>query len=98
MSKTIKEERLRWISPIINKEIRLVDVARICPYSKRSLERWCRKYRKGGEEALIPKTTIPKTSPNETSIYLKELIIKKRKETRLCSQKLHLRLKKEKLK
>jgi len=95
MSKTIKEERLRWILPIINKEMKLVDVAKICPYSKRSLERWRRAYRKGGEEALIPKTTIPKTSPNETPIWIKETIIKKRKETKLCAQKLHWRLKKE---
>ena len=95
MSKTIKEERLRWIIPIINKEIKLVDVAKICPYSKRSLERWCQTYRKDGEEALTPKTTIPKTSPNETPIWIKERIIKKRKDTKLCAQKLHWRLKKE---
>lgn len=95
MSKTIKEERLRWILPIINKEMRLVDVSKICPYSKRSLERWCWAYRKGGKESLAPKTTIPKTSPNETPIWIKETIIKKRKETKLCAQKIHWRLKKE---
>ena len=95
MSKTIKEERLRWILPIINKEMKLVDVAKICPYSKRSLERWCQAYREGGEEALIPKTTIPKTSPNETPIWIKETVIRKRKETKLCAQKIHWRLKKE---
>lgn len=95
MSKTIKEERLRWILPIINKEIKLVDVAKICPYSKRSLERWCQVYKKGGEKALVPKTTIPKTSPDETPIWIKEIIIKKRKETKLCAQKLHWRLKKQ---
>jgi len=95
MSKTIKEERLRWILPIINKEMRLVDVVKICPYSKRSLERWCKGYRQGGEEALTPKTTIPKTSPGETPIWIKEAVIRKRKKTKLCAQKLHWRLKKE---
>ena len=95
MSKTIKEERLRWILPIINKEMKLVNVARICPYSKRSLERWCQAYREGGKEALAPRTTIPKTSPNETPIWLKETIIRKREETKLCAQKIHWRLKKE---
>lgn len=95
MSKTIKEERLRWILPIINKEVKLVDVTKIFPYSKRSLERWCQIYRESGEEALIPITTIPKTSPNETPIWIKEIIIKKRKETNLCAQKLHWRLEKE---
>jgi hypothetical protein len=46
MPKTIKEERLRWILPIANKEIKLVDVAKVCPHSKRSLvsvsETWSR--------------------------------------------------------
>lgn len=95
MPKTIKEERVRWILPIINKEMRLVDVARICPHSKRSLERWCRAYKTGGEDALVPKTTTPKTSPNETPIRAKEAVIQKRRETKLCAQKIHWRLKKE---
>jgi len=95
MSKTIKEERLKWILPIINKEVKLVDVARICPHSKRSLERWVSSYRKHGEQGLEPKSTIPKTSPNETPIWIKEAVIKRRKETRLCAQKLHWRLEKQ---
>ena len=95
MSKTIKEERLKWILPIIHKEVKLVDVARICPHSKRSLERWVSNYRKHGEKGLEPLSTIPKTSPNETSIRIKERIIEKRKDTKLCAMKLHWRLKKE---
>lgn len=95
MPKTIKEERLKWILPIINKEVKLVDVDRVCPYSKRSLERWVSNYRKYGEKGLEPKSTIPKTSPNETPIRIKERIIKKRKDTKLCAMKLHWRLKKE---
>lgn len=95
MTKTIKEERLGWIKPIINKEAKLVDVAKVCPHSKRSLERWCKAYREGGEETLVPKATIPKTNPNETPIRIKEIIIKKRKETKLCALKLHWRLQKE---
>jgi len=39
MPKTIKEGRLRWVLPIYNKEIKLKDVAKVCPYSQRSLER-----------------------------------------------------------
>jgi len=40
MSKTIKEERLRWVLPIVRKNIKLADAAKVCPYGKRSLERW----------------------------------------------------------
>ncbi|MFH1668227.1 MAG: helix-turn-helix domain-containing protein, partial [Candidatus Komeilibacteria bacterium] len=95
MSKTIKEERLRWVLPIINKEIKLVSLAKVCPYSKRSLERWCRAYRSEGEGSLRPKTTIPRTNPNETPIRIKERVIELRKETGLCAKKLHWRLKKQ---
>lgn len=95
MSKTIKEERLRWVMPIVNKQVRLVDVDRVCPHSKRSLERWLSNYHKHGEKGLVPKSTSPKTNPNETPIWIKETIIKRRKETKLCAQKLHWRLNKE---
>jgi len=95
MSKTIKEERLRWVLPIINKEIKLVSLAKVCPYSKRSLERWCKAYKDGGKDNLKPKTTSPKTSPNETSIRVKEKVIELRKETNLCAKKLHWRLEKQ---
>jgi len=49
MPKTIKEERLRCVLPILNKEIRLKDAAKVCPHSQRSLERWLSNYRRSGE-------------------------------------------------
>lgn len=98
MPKTIKEERLRWILPIYNKEIKLTDVSKVCPYSKRSLERWLSNYRKYGESGLIPKSTRPKSNPNETLIRTRERIIELRKETRLCALKLSWKLEKENIK
>ena len=95
MPKTIKEERKRWILPIFNKEVRLVDMAKVCPHSKRSLERWLSNYRKYGEKGLEPESTAPKTSPNQTKKGIKKAVIKKRKETHLCAKKIHWRLKKE---
>ena len=95
MAKTIKEERLRWILPIFNKEIKLVDMAKVCPHSQRSLERWLSDYRKHGEVGLEPKSTRPKTSPKETSIRVKERIIELRKQNNCCAQKLSWKLRKE---
>jgi len=68
MPKTIKEERLRWVLPIINKEIKHKDAAKVCPHSQRSLERWLAEYRKHGEAGLEPKSTRPKSNPKETPI------------------------------
>lgn len=95
MAKTIKEERLRWILPIVRKEIRLVDAAKVCPHSKRSLERWMAAYRQGGENSLEPRSTEPKRYRVETSVRIKEKIIEIRKDTKKCAKKIHWQLEKE---
>lgn len=95
MAETIKEERLRWVVPIVRKEVRLVDAVKLCPHGKRSLERWVAAYKRSGEQALEPRSTEPKMQPNETPIAIKERVIALRKRTRLCAQKLHWRLAKQ---
>jgi transposase InsO family protein len=95
MAKTIKEERLRWVLPIVRKEVRLKDVARVCPHSKRSLERWVALYKVKGEAGLEPKSTEPKTQEKETPIWVKERVIGVRKKTKKCALKIHWQLEKE---
>lgn len=95
MTNTIKEEKLRWVLPVVNKEIKLVDVVKVCPHSKRSLERWAALYKKFGEAGLEPKSTEPKTQKEETPIWIKERIIDIRKNTKKCARKIHWQLKKE---
>lgn len=95
MPTTIKEERLRWVVPIVKKELKLKDVAKVCPHSQRSLERWIALYKQYGEKGLIPKSTRPKSHPNETEIRVRERIIELRKQTKKCALKLHWQLEKE---
>lgn len=95
MAKTVQEERWRWLKPIIKGEMKLVDVAKVCPHSERSLKRWKKTYEQRGLEGLVPKSTQPKTQQNETSIELKERVITLRKQTGLCALKLHWKLKKQ---
>lgn len=95
MAETIQEERWRWIKPIIEKELRLVEVAKVCPYGKRSLERWVSLFRNEGMKGLIPRSTRPRSEPGETPICMKERIVRLRKKTKLCAKKLHWRLAKE---
>jgi transposase len=91
----VREERLRWVLPIFNKEVKLIDVAKVCPHGKRTLERWLSVYKKYGEQGLEPQSTKPKTNPKETKIRIKERVIELRNETRLCSKKLKWKLEKE---
>ncbi|OGY80064.1 MAG: hypothetical protein A3B74_05470 [Candidatus Kerfeldbacteria bacterium RIFCSPHIGHO2_02_FULL_42_14] len=95
MSKTIKEERLRWVLLIVSKEIRLVDAAKVCPYSKRTIERWVCAFKKGGESALEPRSTEPKTFRGETPLWVKERVRLIRRKTGKCAQKIHWQLLKE---
>lgn len=95
MAKTIKEERLRWVLPIVKEEISLVDMAKVCPHSQRSLERWVSSYRLSGEEALEPRSTEPKRYRRETPIWLKERVVAIRKKTGKCALKIHWQMEKE---
>jgi transposase len=95
MITSIQMERYQWILPILEKRLTYAETLKICPHSKRSLERWIAAYKKFGLAGLIPESTAPKTQPNETSIRLKEEVISLRKKTGLCAMKLHWRLEKQ---
>jgi transposase len=95
MPKDIKEEKLRWIKPILEKKITIKDMCSACPFSQKTLKYWISSYRKYGDKGLIPKSTRPHTNPNETPIRIKERIIELRKETELCAFKLNILLKED---
>ena len=95
LSNNVLEERLRWVLPIVNKQIKLVDTVKVFYGSQRTLERWDSNYKKRGVDGLTPKSTKPHSHPKETSIRVKERIIELRKETRLCARKINYKIIKE---
>lgn len=80
--------------PIVRGEVKLKDAAKLCPYGKRSLERWVAVYKHHGQAGLEPRSTRPRTHPDETPIQIKEQVIALRQETKLCALKLKWRLEK----
>lgn len=88
MPQTIQEERYRWIKPILNKEITFVNMARVCPFSERTLKEWVKRFTEKGMDGLIPHSRRPKTQPNETPIRIKERVLELRKEKNVCALKL----------
>lgn len=52
-------------------------------------------YKRGGEAALEPQSTRPKSNPKETPIRIKERIVEVRKKTQKCAKKIHWQLAKE---
>ena len=97
LPKDALEERLRWVLPIVNKEIKLNEAAKVFNGGQRTLERWVKSYREDGDAGLMPKSTRPKSHPKETPIRVKERIKELRKKTNLCAKKLNYKLAKEKI-
>jgi transposase InsO family protein len=95
MPKTTSEEKYRWIKPILNKEITIKNMAKVCPFSERSLKYWLSRFRENGIKGLDNKSRRPKTNLKETSIRIKEKIIELRKQNKCCAKKLCWQLKKE---
>jgi len=95
MPKSTKEEKLRWIRPILEGSVLIKNMAQVCPFSLRSLNYWLRSYRAYGPEGLENKSTRPKTNPKETPIRIKERIIELRKKRKQCSLKIQWDLKEE---
>jgi len=98
MPKSTKEEKYRWIKPILDKEITIKQMAAVCPFSERALKYWLSNFRADGLTGLENRSTRPKSQPNETPIRIKERIIELRLDTRLCAKKLNYKLKKEDIK
>ncbi|GEM_PF-2254251 len=88
MPKSTKEEKYRWIKPILNKEISIKQMTRVCPFSERSLKYWLTSFRKFSFDGLENKSRRPKTNPNETPIRVKERIVELRKDKNQCAKKI----------
>jgi len=95
MPKSTRDEKYRWIKPILDKEISIKHLASVSPFSERTIKYWLARYRELGMIGLDNKSTRPKSQPKETPIRIKERIIEMRKENKLCAQKLWYKLKKE---
>jgi len=88
MPNSTQEEKYRWIKPILDDQIAIKDMVKVCPFSERALKYWLANYRRHGLAGLRNKSTRPKSHPNETPIRIKERIVDLRKERRKCALKL----------
>lgn len=88
MPGSTKEEKYRWIKPILDKEISIKNMVKVCPFSERSLKYWLTNFKKFGIDGLENKSRRPKTNPNETPIRIKERIVELRKDKKQCALKI----------
>lgn len=88
MPKSTKEEKYRWIKPILDKEISIKNMVKVCPFSERTIKYWLASFRENGMDGLENQSTRPKSNPNETPIRIKERIIELRRDKNQCAKKI----------
>ncbi len=88
MPNSTQEEKYRWIKPILDSQITIKNMAKVCPFSERALKYWLAAFRRYGLAGLQNQSSRPKTNPNETPIRIKERIIELRKKRSKCALKL----------
>jgi len=93
MPNSTKEEKFRWIKPILDGEITIKNMILVSPFSKRALQYWLKAFKQYGLTGLENKSTRPYTHPNETPIRIKEAVIDLRKDLKKCALKLKSDLK-----
>ncbi len=66
MPKNTQEEKYRWIKPILDKEVTVKQIIKICPFSERSIKYWLSNYKKYGIAGLkLVLSLIPMKPPFE---------------------------------
>lgn len=89
MPETKQQARYQWIKPVLDKEIKIKDLARICPFSERTLKYWLARYRVGGFGGLVDKSTRPHCSPNKTPGWIRKRVLELKEEKKVGGKKIH---------
>ena len=96
MAKTIKEERLRWVLPIVEKEDRYSLMRqRSVRTDNGALSAGWRHIGHTARTASLPDSTEPKHCEGETAISIKERVIAIRKKTKKMRIEVDWQLEKE---
>lgn len=89
------EERMRWIWPILKGELSVEQVARICPFSERTIKYWLANYRKYGLEGLKNESRAPHFCPWATPNETKDRILEMRNTYHIGGKKIFWKMEKQ---
>lgn len=95
MPQTKQQLRYQWIKPIIERQISVKNVLKVCPFSERTLKYWLKRYLLKGMHGLLDISTKPHTSPNKTPSWIEEEIQRIRKDKEIGGKKIFWELEKQ---
>lgn len=87
--------RYQWVYPILNGDLSILEVARVCPFSVRAIKYWLARYKELGFSGLLDKSTKPNLSPNKTDSEIVTEILRIRDEDKLGGKKIFWKLQDE---
>lgn len=86
---------MRWISPILKGELSIGQVAKICPFSERTIKYWLANYREDGLEGLKNESRAPSSCPWVTPEETKNKILELRNTYHIGGKKIFWKLQKQ---
>ena len=89
MPETKQQVRYQWIKPVLEGEISIRRLTKICPFSERTLKYWLARYKEKGMMGLLDLSTRPHHFPNQTPDWIREKILKLREEKKVGGKKIH---------
>lgn len=98
MPESKQQVRYQWISPILDSQLSIVDVCKVCPFSERTIKYWLNRYRRSGVGGLLDRSTRPHSSPNQTAGWIEEKIKDIRDKKDIGGKKIFWELQKERIK
>ncbi len=96
MPESKKEERFRWIEPILDGLISAKTMTQISPFGERTIKRWLSWYQHFGMERLEGLSKVPHYQPKKYPEYYRQAIVNLREEEGFGPRKIAGRLKKTK--
>lgn len=87
--------RYQWIRPILEGDLSILEVAKVCPFSVRAIKYWLARYREFGFPGLLDKSTKPHNSPKKTDQEITGEILRIREEDKLGGKKIFWKLQDE---
>lgn len=87
--------RYQWIKPILEKQISVSNVLKVCNFSERTIRYWLSRFKTGGIDSLLDKSTKPLRSPDKTPLWIEDKIKQIRDDKEIGGKKIFWELEKQ---
>ena len=95
MPSTKQQVRYQWIKPILENQLSIEQIVKVCPFSERTIKYWLKRFREKGIEGLIDKSMVPFNQPTKTKDEIVSKVLEIKESTELGGKKIYWELEKQ---